>query len=120
MSLRTLQWCYVCITTNFGRTNPHLSLTIEIVATVFFMYMVTVDIACRNIELLEYILVKLCIAVVHLINKGKKQVNDGSVTAAAFRESRQQEEIMCPILESSGNNHPFHDDSDNSVYKNIQ
>ena len=59
------------VTTNFGRTNPHLSLTIEIVATVFFMYMVTVDIACRNIEFLEYI-VKLCIAVVHLIIQGKK------------------------------------------------
>ena len=38
-------------------------------------------------------------------NHSRKEVN-GSVTAAAFRESRQQEEIMCPILESSGNNHP--------------
>ena len=27
---------------------------------------------------------------------------------------------MCPILESSGHNHPFHDDSDDSVYNNIQ
>ena len=45
-------------------------------------------------------------------NHSRKEVN-GSVTAAAFRESRQQEEIMlCPILESSGHNHPFHDDSD--------
>ena len=32
----------------------------------------------------------------------------------------QQEEIMCPILESSGHNHTFHDDSDDSVYNNIQ
>ena len=53
-------------------------------------------------------------------NHSRKEVNDGSVTAAAFRESRQQEEIMCPILESSGHNHPFHDDSDDSVYNNIQ
>ena len=52
-------------------------------------------------------------------NHSRKEVN-GSVTAAAFRESRQQEEIMCPILKSSGHNHPFHDDSDNSVYNNIQ
>ena len=29
----------ICVTTNFGRTNPHLSLTIEVVATVFFMHM---------------------------------------------------------------------------------
>ena len=52
-------------------------------------------------------------------NHSRKEVN-GSVTAAAFRESRQQEEIMCPFLESSGHNHPFHDDSDDSVYNNIQ
>ena len=52
-------------------------------------------------------------------NKSRKEVNV-RVTAAAFRESRKQEEIMCPILESSGHNHPFHDNSDNSVYKNIQ
>ena len=51
-------------------------------------------------------------------NHSRKEVN-GSVTAAAFRESRQ-EEIMCPILESSGHNHPFNDDSDDSVYNNIQ
>ena len=62
----------ICVTTNFGRTNPHLSLTIEIVATAFSMHMVTVNIACKNIEFLEYILVKLCIAVVHLIIQGKK------------------------------------------------
>ena len=37
---------------------------------------------------------------------------------SAFRESRQ--EIMCPILESSGHNYPFHGDSDDSVYNNIQ
>jgi hypothetical protein len=43
-------------------------------------------------------------------NHSRKEVND-SVTAAAFRESR---------LESSGHNHLFHDDSDNSVYNNIQ
>ena len=55
----------------------------------------------------------------HLISQGKKQVNDGSVTAAAFREIRQ-EEIMCPILASSDHNHPLHDDSDDSVYNNIQ
>jgi hypothetical protein len=53
-------------------------------------------------------------------NHSRKEVNDGSVTAVVFRESRQQEEIMCPILESSGHNHPFHDDSDDSVYNNIQ
>ena len=53
------------------------------------------------------------------MNHSRKEVN-GSVTAAAFRESRQQEEIMCPFLESSGHNHPFHDDSNDSVYKNIQ
>jgi len=52
-------------------------------------------------------------------NHSRKEVNDGSVTAAAFREIRQ-EEIMCPILESSDHNHPFHDDSDDSVYNNIQ
>ena len=52
-------------------------------------------------------------------NHSRKEVN-GSVTAAAFRESRQQEEIMCPILESSGHNHPFHDNSDDSVNNNIQ
>jgi hypothetical protein len=52
-------------------------------------------------------------------NHLRKEVN-GSVTAAAFRESRQQEEIMCPFFESSGHNHPFHDDSDDSVYNNIQ
>ena len=51
-------------------------------------------------------------------NHSRKEVN-GSVTAAAFRESRQ-EEIMCPILESSDNNHPLHDVSDDSVYNNIQ
>ena len=43
-------------------------------------------------------------------NHSRKEVN-GSVTAEAFGESRQHEEIMCPILESSGHNHPFHDDS---------
>ena len=32
----------------------------------------------------------------------------------------RQEEIMCPIFESSGHNHPFHDKSDDSVYDNIQ
>jgi hypothetical protein len=54
-------------------------------------------------------------------NHSRKEVNDGSVTAAAFRESRQQEEIMCPFLESSGHNqHPFHDDSDDSFDNNIQ
>jgi hypothetical protein len=53
-------------------------------------------------------------------NRSRKEVNDGSVTAAAFRESRQEEEIMCPFLESSDHNHPFHDDSDDSVYNNIQ
>jgi hypothetical protein len=58
--------------------------------------------------------VKLCIAVVHLIIQGKKQVNDGTVLAAAFSEIRQ-EEIMCPILESNDHNHPLHDDSDDSV-----
>ena len=47
----------------------------------------------------------------------RKEVNI-SVTAA-FWEKRQ-EEFMCPILESSGHNHPFHDDSDDSVYNNIQ
>ena len=52
-------------------------------------------------------------------NHSRKEVNDGSVTAAAFREIRQ-EEIMCPILESSDHNHPLHDDSDDSVYNNIQ
>jgi hypothetical protein len=52
-------------------------------------------------------------------NHSRKEVN-GSVTAAAFRESRQQQDIMCPILELSGHNHPFHDDSDDSVYNNIQ
>ena len=53
-------------------------------------------------------------------NHSRKEVNDGSVTAAAFREIRQ-EEIMCPILESSGgHNHPFRDDTDDSVYNNIQ
>ncbi len=62
---------------------------------------------------------KLCIAVVHLIIQGKKQVNDGTVLAAGFSEIRQ-EEIMCPILESSGHNDPFNDDSDSSVYNNIQ
>ncbi len=61
----------ICVTTNFGRINPHLSLTIEIVATVFFMHMVTVDIACKNIEILEYMM-KLCNAVVHRIIQGKK------------------------------------------------
>ena len=61
---------------------------------------------------------KLCIAVVCASNHSRKEVN-GSVTAAAFRESRQ-EEIMCPILESSDNNHPLHDVSDDSVYNNIQ
>jgi hypothetical protein len=48
---------------------------------------------------------------VHRIIQGKKQVN-GSVTAEAFRESRQQEEVMCPFLETSDHNHPFHHDSD--------
>ena len=52
-------------------------------------------------------------------NHSRKEVNDGSVTAAAFREIRQ-EEILCPILESSDHNHPLHDDSDDSVYNNIQ
>ena len=53
-------------------------------------------------------------------NHSRKEVNDGSVTAAAFRE-RRQEEIMCTILESSDHNqHPLHDDSDDSVYNNIQ
>jgi hypothetical protein len=28
--------------------------------------------------------------------------------------------MLCPILESSGHNHPFHDDNDDSVYNNIQ
>ena len=32
----------------------------------------------------------------------------------------RQEKIMCPIFESSDHNHPFHDDSDDSVYNNIQ
>ena len=27
---------------------------------------------------------------------------------------------MCPFFESSGQNHPFNDDSDDSVYNNIQ
>ena len=62
---------------------------------------------------------KLCIAVVRASNHSRKEVN-GSVTAAAFRKSRQQKEIMCPFIESSGHNHPFHDDSDDSVYNNIQ
>jgi hypothetical protein len=71
-------------------------------------------------EFLEYMM-KLCTAEVHQIIQGKKQVNDGSVTAAAFREVRRhQEVIMCPILESSGHNHQFHVNSDNSVHKNIQ
>jgi hypothetical protein len=53
-------------------------------------------------------------------NHSRKEDN-GSVSAAAFREKRQQEEIMCPILGSSDHNHPFHDDSDDSaVYNNIQ
>ena len=52
-------------------------------------------------------------------NHSRKEVNDVSVPAAAFRESRQQEEIRCPFLESSGHNHPFHDDSDDSVYITI-
>ena len=52
-------------------------------------------------------------------NHSRKEVNDGSATAAAFREIRQ-EEIIYPILESSDHNHPFHDDSDNSFYNNIQ
>ena len=53
-------------------------------------------------------------------NHSRKEVHDGSVTAAAFREIRQEEITMCPILESSDHNHPLHDDSDNSVYNNIQ
>jgi hypothetical protein len=53
-------------------------------------------------------------------NHSRKVVNDGSVTAAAFMESRQQEEIMCPFLESSDPNHPFHNNSNDSVYNNIQ
>ena len=52
-------------------------------------------------------------------NHSRKEVNDGSVTGAAFRENRQ-EEIMCPFLESSDHNHPLHDDSNDSVYNNIQ
>ena len=52
-------------------------------------------------------------------NHSRKEVI-GSVTAAAFRESRQQGEIMCPFLESSGHSHPFHEGSDDSVYNNIQ
>jgi len=35
------------------------------------MHMITVIIACKNIEFLEYIM-KLCIAVVHRIIQGKK------------------------------------------------
>jgi hypothetical protein len=53
-------------------------------------------------------------------NHSRKEFNDYSVTAAAFRGSRQQKKIMCPFLESSGHNHPFHADSDDSVYNNIQ
>ena len=49
-------------------------------------------------------------------NHSRKEVKVS--VAAAFRESRQ--EIMYPILESSDHNHPFHEDSDNSVYNNIQ
>jgi len=51
-------------------------------------------------------------------NHSRKEVNV-SVTAA-FRDESRQEEIMCPIFESGGHNLPFHDDSDDSVYNNIQ
>ena len=51
-------------------------------------------------------------------NHSRKEVNV-SVTAA-FRDESRQEEIICPILESSGHNHPFYDDSNDSVYNNIQ
>jgi hypothetical protein len=91
MCLRTLQW--------FGRTNPHLSLAIEIVATVISMHMVTVDITCKNIDFLEYIM-KLCtIAVVHRIIQGKKLMALQLLQHHLGRESRQQEGIMCPFLE---------------------
>ena len=54
-------------------------------------------------------------------NHSRKEVNDDTITAVAFRdESTRQEEIMCPIFESSDHNHPFHDDRDDSVYNNIQ
>ena len=52
-------------------------------------------------------------------NHSRKEVNDGIVTAA-FRDESRKEEIMFPIFESSGHNHPFHDNSDDSVYNNIQ
>ena len=48
-----------------------------------------------------------------------KKVN-GSVTTAAIGKNREQKEIICPILESSGHNQPFYDDIDNSVCNNIQ
>ena len=60
---------------------------------------------------------KLCIAVVHRLIQ--KKVN-GSVTTAAIGKNREQKEIICPILESSGHNQPFYDDIDNSVCNNIQ
>ena len=65
-----LTWSSFAICNVFAHIAMVLSVSL-IVATVFFMHVVTVDIAYRNIEFLEYI-VKLCIAVVHLIIQGKK------------------------------------------------
>ena len=46
-------------------------------------------------------------------NHSRKEEVNGNVSAAAFRRvDHKKRQSMCPILESSGHNHPFHDDSD--------
>jgi hypothetical protein len=70
MSLRTLQWCFLCNYKFRKNKSPSESHNRNCSNRVF-LHKITANIACKNIEFLEYIM-KLCIAGVHRIIQGKK------------------------------------------------
>ena len=95
MSLHTFQWCYLC-NYEFRKNKSPSGFKIEIVATVFFYAYGH----CRHCmqEHRVHGIHNETMYYGSASNHSRKEVN-GSVTAAAYRESRQQQEIMCPILE---------------------